>query len=102
MSTKTLLPNQHVPLHFLYGRDDCCLCNAQKEIDRLKTENQELKNKHNALIQACKKMKMALREGGWGHSILCNFPVDPSQKPTCNCGVNDMLTALKIIENQTL
>jgi len=43
MSTKQLLPNQCTPLHFLYGKNDCCLCNAKEEIDKLKAEIEDLK-----------------------------------------------------------
>ena len=43
MATKTLLPNQHVPLHFVYGHDNCCLCNAENRIKELEQENLELK-----------------------------------------------------------
>ena len=35
---KALLPNQHMPLHFLYGRHDCCLCNRDQEIASLRDE----------------------------------------------------------------
>ena len=30
MSTKQAFPNQHVPLHFFYGHDDCCLCRSEE------------------------------------------------------------------------
>ena len=38
MARKNLLPNQHRPLHFLYGDDDCCLC-------RLEAANKELQSR---------------------------------------------------------
>ena len=49
---KQLLPNQHLPLHMLYGVSDCCLCTAQfqlneaqEQIARLELELLELKSK---------------------------------------------------------
>ena len=39
MSTKTLLPNQHTPLHWLYGHDNCCLCRIETEQDKLRQIN---------------------------------------------------------------
>ena len=39
MATKTLLPNQHVPLHWLYGHNDCCLCRVEAEQDKLRQIN---------------------------------------------------------------
>jgi hypothetical protein len=41
--TKQLLPNQHPPLHFLYGHDDCCLCRTEERIHELEIENRQLK-----------------------------------------------------------
>lgn len=32
MSAKQILPNQHGPLHFIYGRGDCCLCAAENKL----------------------------------------------------------------------
>ncbi len=29
---KVLLPNQHLPLHFLYGPQGCCLCGKEEEL----------------------------------------------------------------------
>lgn len=37
MAAKTLLPNQHTPLHFIYGHSDCCLCVAESKIQELQT-----------------------------------------------------------------
>lgn len=45
MAAKTLLPNQCTPLHFLYGRDNCCLCNAQLKITELEARIKELEDK---------------------------------------------------------
>ena len=42
---KILLPNQCTPLHFIYGKDDCCLCRAETRIKELEEEVKELKNK---------------------------------------------------------
>lgn len=33
MSAKALMPNQCMPLHFIYGPADCCLCHAKAEVD---------------------------------------------------------------------
>jgi len=38
MAVKSLLPNQHTPLHFLYGECDCCLCKAEERIKKLEEE----------------------------------------------------------------
>ena len=43
MTAKCLLPNQCTPLHLLYGRGDCCLCNAREEIQQLRGEIEALK-----------------------------------------------------------
>jgi hypothetical protein len=40
--TKQILPNQHVPLHFLYGHDDCCLCHAQEELEKVTGQYNQL------------------------------------------------------------
>ena len=45
MSAKTLLPNQCIPLHIIYGHDDCCLCKANGQIEELKSEIVKLKEK---------------------------------------------------------
>jgi len=97
MSVKNLLPNQHTPLHILYGKNDCCLCNTQKEINRLRDELSKKHKIYEALVKACEKMHLAMGDGGWGHSVLCNFSSAPITTP-CNCGLNDMLWALKQIQ----
>jgi len=43
------MPNQHIPLHLLYGPSDCCLCNAHKALEVMQKEYDELKNKYNEL-----------------------------------------------------
>ena len=45
MSAKQLLPNQCSILHQYYLPQDCCLCNARREIDELKTEIAKLKER---------------------------------------------------------
>ena len=37
MAAKQLMPNQHMPLHFLYGSHDCCLCKSQQNEEFWKT-----------------------------------------------------------------
>lgn len=44
MTAKQLLPNQCMPLHFLYGRDDCCLCNERRKVAELEARIRELEN----------------------------------------------------------
>lgn len=44
MATKQLLPNQHTPLHLVYGQHDCCLCRAEKESHLQKVEIDLLKS----------------------------------------------------------
>lgn len=41
MSTKQLLPNQHQPLHYIYGQNDCCLCRAEQRIKELEAALQK-------------------------------------------------------------
>ena len=55
MSAKILLPNQCMPLHFIYGREDCCLCRAKIEIEELKAEMQKLSDKLNAKVKDANK-----------------------------------------------
>jgi hypothetical protein len=43
MSTKVLFRDQHKPLHFLYGHNDCCLCNAENKIKNLEDRNNNLR-----------------------------------------------------------
>jgi hypothetical protein len=38
VATKCLSANQCLPLHQLYGPDNCCLCAARAEMDRMKAE----------------------------------------------------------------
>ena len=45
MSTKQLLPNQHDPLHFIYGHNNCCLCNVESKIAALEAQVVELRIK---------------------------------------------------------
>lgn len=46
MGTKMLLPNQHAPLHLIYGQGDCCLCRTESRIAALEAElNQFRANK---------------------------------------------------------
>ena len=54
MATKTLLPNQHVPLHFVYGHDNCCLCNTEKRIQELEQKVAVLKNALSGLYNLAK------------------------------------------------
>lgn len=42
---KQLLPNQHTPLHLLYGQHDCCLCSEQLKVRQLKRRIEELERK---------------------------------------------------------
>ena len=35
--------------------------------------------------------------GTWGHAGVCNF-VNYEQSPRCNCGIADLVTALKELE----
>ena len=39
---KQLLPNQHLPLHFLYGPQGCCLCGKDLELQRARDRITEL------------------------------------------------------------
>ncbi len=43
MSTKALLPNQCMPLHIIYGEDDCCLCRAHRRIRELELKTEKPK-----------------------------------------------------------
>ncbi len=43
MAAKQLLPNQCMSLHFLYGRDDCCLCRERGRVRELEEEIRKLK-----------------------------------------------------------
>jgi hypothetical protein len=45
MSTKQPLPNQCDMLHPIYGKDDCCLCKANKKIIDLTSEVVESNSK---------------------------------------------------------
>lgn len=38
MATKTWLPNQHTPLHWIYGQHDCCLCKTESKIIELEKQ----------------------------------------------------------------
>jgi hypothetical protein len=42
MSAKQLLPNQHIPLHGIYGQNDCCLCHAEADNTLLRSRIHEL------------------------------------------------------------
>jgi hypothetical protein len=37
MAGKQMMPNQCTPLHFIYGANNCCLCNSRDELERFKT-----------------------------------------------------------------
>jgi hypothetical protein len=54
MSAKQWMPNQCMPLHFLYGPNDCCLCNAKIENVELKRIVYDIKHELFANIQAFK------------------------------------------------
>jgi hypothetical protein len=58
MAAKQILPNQHVPLHFLYGIHDCCLCKSQQSEEFYETMYKEdvkflLKYVDEDLIDSC-------------------------------------------------
>lgn len=38
MAAKQLIPNQHTPLHFIYDKDDCCLCASKFDNDILRMD----------------------------------------------------------------
>lgn len=48
-------------------------------------------------IKAAELQKHALKQGGWGHAIWCNYHRPESEH--CNCGVADVQQILKEIEN---
>ena len=50
MSAKALQPNQCTPLHWIYGKEDCCLCRANKRIEELEAEVPRLNPKDIDLI----------------------------------------------------
>lgn len=60
------------------------------EVDR-KTKDEVLA----MFIKAAEKQKRSL-DSAWGHAIFCNYPSDIGNGyGRCNCGISDMLTALK-------
>lgn len=42
MVAKQLLPNQCMPLHFIYGRNDCCLCKERERANELEARVKKL------------------------------------------------------------
>lgn len=46
--------------------------------------------------EAARKQRAALQEGGWGHAIWCNMQTEKVAK--CNCGIADVMMALKAFE----
>ena len=49
-------------------------------------------------VQAARKQEKAIHSefGGWGHALWCNYQRDEGNgNGRCNCGVSDMLTALR-------
>lgn len=50
---KTLLPNQHLPLHALYGQRECCLCGADARIATLERRISELERARPGPGQQC-------------------------------------------------
>ena len=87
---------------FKWGGDGCCIFRKSGVITCVKDKYlaSSLRDEHNALIeaavmqfiQAARKQRKALESGGWGHSLICNQCQGPDR---CNCGVNDMMKALK-------
>ena len=62
MATKTLLPNQHVPLHWLYGHNDCCLCRVEIERDTSYRANLDLEVENVKLQEKIKIMQKRIED----------------------------------------
>jgi hypothetical protein len=52
-------------------------------------------------IKAAKKQKKCIESGDLPHSIWCNYQTDRGNgEGKCNCGISDILTALKLYEKE--
>lgn len=72
--------------------------NTNKEADDLLGSDILLNN----FLEAARKQRIALRNG-LSHAVFCNFPRDIGNgNGRCNCGVADMLSALKAYEVATM
>ena len=56
---KQFLPNQHLPLHYIYGPHDCCLCRSEGDVTELTGRGSELESQ---LRQLKRKLDKAYRE----------------------------------------
>jgi hypothetical protein len=50
-------------------------------------------------VAAARKQEKAIHGGSWNHAAFCNFPTDTGNGSGCNCGLSDMLFALKEYEH---
>lgn len=75
------------------------LTEYQPEVDlEIESRIKQIKSERDAFVVAARKQKIALKNG-WGHAVWCNFQRDIGNgQGRCNCGVADMLTALKKFE----
>lgn len=72
-------------------------CECAKEHLQLASWLKTLDLFHKAAIKQEKTLHSEF--GGWGHSMFCNAPTDIGfGTGRCNCGVTDMLHALKEME----
>ena len=68
MSAKMLLPNQHIPLHFFYGQNDCCLCREQSLVSDLRNKVASLESRLAEALERNAKLQDEL-----GRSFDNNF-----------------------------
>ena len=73
MATKTWMPNQHTPLHWLYGDHDCCLCKTESKII-------ELEKQKDLLIKNSKRLMKELK-----YQMKCSK--EPDLHSYCNCAI---------------
>lgn len=85
MSAKQLLPDQHVPLHYFYGRDDCCLCEHMVTIGNFERKLEAMQNVADAARIILKVATAATRRGGY--EAICphgNGPFYPAHGRWCD------------------
>lgn len=89
----------HVGGNWVVRDGDLYIQEARDIIPLLCKQLIEVMEERDRLAKATEKIDHAMKQGGFGHAIWCNFKIGKTER--CNCGISDCMTASNQLKEAT-